>query len=65
MKYFSIHNNNGSLNEGIGQIICNHFKLEADVFTFYDESGAEVFWYKLAPGEGVSFYDEDDMENLK
>jgi hypothetical protein len=62
MKYFSIHKNNGELNDAMGQILCDYHTLTGDVFTFYNEQGVEVFWYKLAEGEGLSFYDDKDEE---
>lgn len=62
MRYYSIHHNNGEINEGLGQIHAAYVVNNNPVLTFHDSEGDEVCWYVLAAGEMMTVYDDKEDE---
>ncbi len=60
MKEYNVVNNDGTVNQGIGNIRADYVVNNNGVMTFHNSQGDAIFYYVLAPGEGLCVDEIDE-----
>lgn len=60
MKTYCIYDQAGKLKDGWEEINCDSISVDGDIFSFMNEAGLPIIFYRLGQGEAIVFSYSDE-----